>query len=245
METLPEEKQVIELISKLKNSSGTYPKDMLYSRRQKFLRQVASAGLGMEIGKEVKNAAKQGQGAGSPAATIATSKIIEIILIAAIVVEAGVISYTYRNKITNFFKALRETPGASEPVQQPSNNISPSLPEILPTLTPPATSSTPTNATLIYTPVPPVQQNNNTNTTSNDANAGNDSNPGSNGNNATATPLPTDSNGNHYGQTPKPQQTKENNVPNNASSNNIDVIANIGNGNGNGNTNGNNGKGNK
>jgi len=198
MDTLPEEKQVVELLSKLKHSSGTYPKDMLYSRRQQFMRQVASAGLGMSVGIELKHTAKASQSAGTTATTI-TGKIIETVLIAAIVLEVGTTAYIYRQKIADFFKTLTG-PDAGEPISQPNNNSSSSEPIILPTLTVPPTSETPSATTspfdnLLPTAVQP-NGNNNTNNSSNST---------------VATPIPTDSNGNRYGQTPKPEQTKDNN----------------------------------
>ena len=203
METLPEDKQVIELISKLKNSNGTYPKDMLYSRREQFMRQVANAGLGMGIGAGIKHAAEHSQTAATVTTTI-TGKIIETVLIAAIVIEAGATSYVYRHKIADFFKSFRETPSptASETIHQAVGNPSTSLPDILPTLTPPPTSSIPSTATLIFTPVPPIQLNNNNSSNTNNGNSGI---------NNTVTPVPTDANGNHYGQTPRPEQTKSGN----------------------------------
>jgi len=202
MDTLPEEKQVVELLSKLK-ASGTYPKDMLYSRRQQFIRQVASAGLGMSVGTGLKHATKSGQGATPTAATTVTGKIIETVLIAAIVVEVGTTAYIYRQKIADFFKTLTG-PDAGETIPQPNNNSSSSEPIILPTLTVPPTSETPSATTSPFdTLLPTAFQQNSNNNTNNSSDA------------TIATPIPTDNNGNRYGQTPKPEQTKDNNGSNN------------------------------
>jgi len=197
MDTLPEEKQVVELLSKLK-ASGTYPKDMLYSRRQQFIRQVASAGLGMSVGIGLKHTAKGSQSAGTTATTV-TGKIIETVLIAAIIVEVGTTAYIYRQKIADFFKSFIG-PESSETIQRPINNSSLSEPIILPTLTVHPTSETPSATTSPLETVLPsaVQQNSNNNTNNNS-------------NSTIATPKPTDNNGNRYGQTPRPEQTKDNN----------------------------------
>ena len=198
MDTQPEDKQVVELLVKLKHSSGAYPQDMLNSRRQQFMRQVANAGLGIGVGTGLRNAAKQSQGAGAGVTATVTGKIIETVLIAAITIEAGTTAYIYRNKIADFFKTFTGSPDTSETIQHLNNNSNSSEPVILPTLTPPATSSTPSTATtsLFDTPAPGVQLNN--------TNNNNNSSTGSNTTNIHATPVPTDRNGHHYGQTPRP-----------------------------------------
>src|SRR5215203_1283858 len=117
MEINPEDKQVIDLLAKLKNSSGAYPSDILASRRQNYLKQVANVGLGIGIGA----AAKSGNGTG--AATAATSKILEIALITSIALEAGTVAYLYREKIAD---AIRTYTGSSnvQEISSPSNNVS-------------------------------------------------------------------------------------------------------------------------
>ena len=167
MDTQPEDKQVVELLVKLKHSSGAYPQDMLNSRRQQFMRQVANAGLGIGVGTGLRNAAKQSQGAGAGVTATVTGKIIETVLIAAITIEAGTTAYIYRNKIADFFKTFTGSPDTSETIQHPNNNSNSSEPVILPTLTPPATStsSTPSTGTTFpfNTPAPEIQLNNNNN----------------------------------------------------------------------------------
>ena len=203
MDVSPEDRKVADLVSKLKYSSGTYPKDMLYSRRQQFIRQVANAGLGIGVGAGLKNAAKQSNPAGTATATV-TSKILESVLIAAIVIEAGTATYVYRDKITDFFKSLTGSPNVEETTQKPDNGSTSTLPEILPTLTVPPTSATPSATLPVATQSPNVADINNN---------------GSN-TNVNATPVPTDHNGNQFGQTPKPERTKDNNTNNNDTNNN-------------------------
>jgi len=223
METLSEDKQVVELISKLKYSNGTYPKDLLNSRRQQFIHQVANAGLGIGVGAGLNRAAKHGRNAANGSATLA-GKVLESVLIAAIALEAGTTAYIYRHQIADFFKTLNKSTETGETIQQPNNNSSLSQPVLLPTLTPPSTSETPSAiASPLGTSLP---QNNN---------AGNN-NTNNNSNTTAATPAPTDINGNHYGQTPKPEQTKDGNNTNNNLNSNTDTTNN---------TNGNNGHGNK
>ena len=95
METNPQDKQVIDLLSKLKNSSAAYPSDILASRRQNYLKQIANVGLGIGVGAGLKS----GSGAGT--AATATSKVLETALIVAIALEAGTVAYLYREKIAD------------------------------------------------------------------------------------------------------------------------------------------------
>jgi len=222
MELDPEDKEVVDLLSKLKDSNGTYPSDILAARRQTYLRQIANAGLGLGVGTGIKNAAQSGSGAGGTTATI-TSKILEAALIAAIAIEAGTIVYVYRDKIADLVRTYTGSANVQE-IASPATDSSSSNSEfVVNTGVPSVTATTPSGTVTVTsgTPSPEVAGDNN----SSDTNAS-----------VNATPSPGDNNGNQFGLTPKPERTKENN-------NNID--GGTSNNNGGGNNNNSNGNNNK
>ena len=194
MELTSNDKKVVDLLSKLKNSNGVYPSDILAARRQTYLKQVANIGLGIGVSAGLKNAAKSSSNGTGAIATV-TSKILEVALIAAIAIEAGAAAYLYRDKIADL---IRTYTGSSnvQVVASPVNDTSTSVPELLEIVeSPSAMALTPSG-----TPSPEL--------------AIGSTNDNSGGNNATssvnATPNPTDNNGNQYGLTPKPVRTKDN-----------------------------------
>ena len=215
MEFSSSDKQVIDLLSKLKNTGGIYPAAMMASRREAYMKQIANTGLGTRI----KNTAKSVTGAGTVATV--TSKILEAALITAIVLEAGAAAYLYRDKIASLIRTSGTSSSSVQEVSTPSEDAASSsnIP-IKPTESPsgvvtvpsstvtsaPSPSSTvtisPNTVTVIVvTPSPEAAKNQNS---------------GANINSG-VTPNPGGNNGNHYGQTPKPEQTKDNNKNNNDS----------------------------
>jgi hypothetical protein len=190
MELSPSDKRVVDLLSKLKNSNGAYPPDILAARREAYLKQMASVGLGMGAGAVFKNAVK-GAGNSAGAATI-TSKILEIALIAAITIEAGTAAYFYRDKIADLVKKYTGSSNVQVVAPPPDDTSTLSAGLVQITVSPSATMLTPSG-----TPSPEIAVNN-------------DNNNGS-GSSVNATPSP-DNNGNQYGLTPKPVRTKDNNT---------------------------------
>jgi len=142
MELTPNDKKVVDLLSKLKNSGGTYPPDILAARREAYLKQMASVGLGMGLGIGLKNAAKGGSNGGGMIAT-ASSKILEIVLVAAIAIEAGTAAYLYRDKIADLIKTYRNSSNVQEvvPATKDTATTAPELIEIVES--PSATALTP------------------------------------------------------------------------------------------------------
>jgi hypothetical protein len=202
------EKEVIDLLSKLKNSNGPYPPEIFTARRQAYLRQVANIGLGIGVSAGVKNAAKGVNGAAGTVATV-TSKILETALIAAIAIEAGAAAYLYRDKIaelvrtyTNPANVQESTPPAGD--ESSSNlewvGVNTEAPTVVTVSTPSGTAITTVTVITSGTPTPKVAG-----ATSNSSNK-NDSTT-----NVNATPKPKGNNGNQYGLTPKPERTKDNN----------------------------------
>ena len=228
MEYDPKDLDIVNLLKKLKETGGGYPQEMLALRRQGYLKQVAGviggAGLALGLSETLKNAKAGGS------STAAAGKVIELVLVTAIVLEAGAVTYFYRDKVLDFFKSFSNEPRVEE-VSNP-----PALPSLIPTtgLTP-TLVETPTiivTETPVSTPSPqlagqPTQQSQeNSSPAGGQEAAGGDENAGSQ---PGSTPDPNvnnnnndgngnnGNNGNHYGQTPKPERTKE---PGNENSNN-------------------------
>lgn len=218
MDNLPEDQKVVDLLTKLKNTNGKYPPDMLSARRRTYLKQMANVGLGIGVGTGLKDTLKGGAN-GSSAAATAGSKILETVLIAAIAIEAGTATYLYREKIANAIRFYMGAPTAQE-VSSSSNETSSTQPTLIATIaTPSATlTETPTGTALTSVADGNNQSNNNTS--------------------VNATPNPGGNQGNQYGLTPKPVRTKEDNSGSGSSNNNnTDGSGGGGNSNGGGGTN--------
>jgi hypothetical protein len=209
--------EVFQLLQKLKESNGTYPKELLAIRRQGYLKQVAEISAAAGLAAALKNTAKggvQGTGAGV-SSTVST--LLEGLLVIAIVAEAGAVSYFYRDKLVALYNNYTKSPK----VEQTSN------PPIIPSLvadsalkvTPGFTltvTETPTGTAFItpsqFAGLPTDQEG-----VQSDAGIGSSpthtssitqtTNQG--GGQTIATPDPNGNNGNHYGQTPMPDRTKE------------------------------------
>ena len=218
MEYDPKDNDVIHLLKKLKDSNGSYPQEMLASRRKGYLKQVAeiSAGAGLAMG--LKNLAKSGGKTASMSS--ATGTVVEALLVVALLAEAGAVTYFYRDKIAQYYRSITDTnssyveeisnpPVLSSPTPEIEGTPSPMMTETG-TLTPVVTPSLSVTPSLEMASDPTDQ-----NVTSNSVDAGSQS--GSNEVHVASTQAPNVSdtnnggnNGNHYGQTPLPERTKEN-----------------------------------
>jgi len=206
MENLSEDEKVVDLLTKLRDSNGGYPSDMLAARRRTYLKQMANVGLGIGVGAGLKEAAK-GSGNGASAATTASSKLLEMALVAAIAVEAGTAAFLYRDKIANAIRSRISEPTVQE-VSPPSNESSVTDPILLEAVGTPlvAASATPTpSATFTSTPSGTLS----TSVAGSNNQDGNDNGGANTSINANATPQGNQ--GNQYGLTPKPERTKESN----------------------------------
>jgi len=187
-----QDKEIVRLLTKLKDTDGKYPPDLLVARRQGYLKQMGQIGLGIGVGAGIKNAVKGGK---APAFSSAASTILESALVLAIVAESGTVAYFYRDKLADIFKTIAKDAGVQEVTPPPVHTepgiqgVTPS-PAVTATLPSVTLSVSPTGTELTSTLVPGVVENNNTIS-------------------ADSTPAPNGNNGNHYGQTPKPQRTKE------------------------------------
>ena len=215
MEYDPKDNDVINLLKKLKDSNGSYPQEMYELRRERYLKQVAEVGAGIGLAGGFRNVLKSGKIAGLPPAT---GTIIEVLLVVAILAEAGAVTYFYRDKLAQYFQSTTDTPKV-EQVSKPPAYISPSPElELTPspvatgteTLTPATPSITPTDEILVQSTQEPSMN-------SNTGSGGSVSSTGATsaaGGQAASTEAPKGNNGNHYGQTPLPVRTK---VPGNNS----------------------------
>lgn len=203
MEFEPQDRKVVELLTKLKGANESYPSHMLAARRQAFLNTMAGAGLSVGTGSALNGTLKGGGGSG--AASLTVGKVLEVALLVAIVAEAGALAYFYRDKVADVFRSTSEPSHVQEIASSPVSTFS--FPELEISEIP--SSAVPTGtasqiATSTSTQIPGVAEdptsNNNVDVSSTDSTPDPNVNNENNGNN-----------GNHYGQTPRPERTKDNN----------------------------------
>lgn len=210
-----QDQEIVKLLTKLKEAEKGYPQELFTARRQRYLEQIGTVGLGLGAGKGISEAIKNAKT--PPASSSVTSTLLETALLVAIVAEAGTVAFLYRDKVADFIRTFSTSPRIQEvtppPVVPPSQApISASFTPVatstivMPTISPSPTAmagivtQTPAPGDVleeigpvidlptqaVSTQVPPTQ--------------------------VASTPIPNDDNGdngNHYGQTPKPERTKE------------------------------------
>jgi hypothetical protein len=187
-----QDKEIVRLLTKLKDADGKYPQELLAARRQNYLRQMGEVGLGIGTSLALKNGVK---GEKSLSLSPATSKILESALVVAIVAETGTLAYFYRDKWAELFQTITKEAGIQEVTPPPAHTEmviqgvtpAPAVTSMLPSVT---VSVSPTEIELTSTPILSVLEDNNSTS-------------------ANSTPAPNGNNGNHYGQTPKPERTIE------------------------------------
>ncbi len=188
MEFNPHDQDIVRLLTELKDVQGEYPESMLAARRQSFLKQMK--GIHVDLSGN--------HGTQPSSRSTAISTLLETVLIVAIVAEAGVMTYLYRDKLGNFFRDVTTQPKAEDATPAPIIPTSLKFLEISPSPAIPPAALTASPTEIIETPtsaVNPAMMSNNSSAT-----------PG-----IASTPAPKANNGHHYGQTPKPERTKENN----------------------------------
>ena len=193
MEFEKKDQDVVSLLTKLKNTGGGYPSQLLASRRQNYLMQVANIGLGLGIGGGHKIITKSGKSAaGSPPVA---GTLIETALVVAIVAQAGAAAYIYRDKLKEMIQSFSSSPRVEEVASPPVvTSPLPQIPITAPESETPVISETPMDTPTTGTPAP---------------NLVGESNQADGNNQIASTPDPNGNNGNHYGQTPKPDRTKD------------------------------------
>jgi hypothetical protein len=205
MELDPKDYDIVKLLTKLKNTNGAYPLELLTLRRQTYVQRVAEIGLGFGVASGLKTTIKSGGKGGS--FSTAAGGWVEAALVMAIVAEAGAAAYIYKDEITALIQSNTSQPRVVEVTSAPETEFSPILPELVITEPPEATTTTPlAEETPSGTPVPGA--------------AATDNNPSSQGIQSNSTPDPNGNNGNQYGLTPKSDRTKK--PVNNDNNNNKD-----------------------
>lgn len=216
------EQDVLNLLSGLKQSETNYPSELMDSRRDMFAKQIAAALVvintaGGSGASSAGGSSAAGGGTSSTGASVATGvgssvgTILETALVIAIVVEAGVATYIYRDKIVNFINSHLSP--KTELVTNPPDDFN--LPvtgdgiptDISPTITETITGTPLPNVTVLP-PSSPPQGNNETNPTT-----------GSTQVNSTPTPD-NGNNGLHLGQTKQPTNQPQSNSTTSGSGNN-------------------------
>lgn len=199
MEFDPRDIDVVAWLAKLRSAEVPYPSDLFASRRLGYTRKVAEIGLGLGVAPGLKSTGKSGS---SGSGLTKVGRVIETILVAAIVAEASAAVYFYREDIAEFIQSYRSNTAVSESIPSP-DNASP-LPEAVGTelseasVTPRITLTNTPTATATVVPTVAVG-----NSGANDQ--------------ANSTPDLKGNNGNQYGKTPKPERTKDNDNNDNGS----------------------------
>jgi hypothetical protein len=197
------DQDILQLLTGLKNAENKYPSDMISSRRDIYVKQAAAmAGLA-KAGKNGVNSTGEGPSAPSSSAgfTPSIGKLLEIALITALMVEAVVVAYFYRDRIRDLINNVM--PPRVEHITNPSDD--PVLIQETPTAGTEIITETlaPTVTVTVTdeTPVPLIAPDSyNPDSNNNESNEGGQVN---------ATPVPKDNPGNHYGNTPKPERNKD------------------------------------
>jgi len=207
------DKDVLQLLTSIRNSENNYPQDMIESRRDMFTKQAAAMAVLMKAGINGANTTGTGQAASTASTTssgatvgiggMSMGTLLETLLVIAIVAEAGVATYVYREKIAEFFNST-----FGPKVEQVSNPINDSPDTIASNETSTAETSTGT-VTVTETPLhpgytPPAQANDNNGS----GDAGNAQ--------ITSTPDANNGNGLHLGQTQQPSKEPKKNDSDNS-----------------------------
>lgn len=196
------DKDVFRVLERIKNSEGNYPQDLIESRRGAFTKQAAALALLINSGVTGANSSGTSQSASTVSSTASggttsgitgtssMGKILETALVVALVAEAGVAAYAYREKIADFFNSIFR-PKVEQMINPTTNstnlNTNNGSDSDSPTVTP--------TVIVTETPLPPgythpVQADNTT--------SGNPQ--------AASTAEPDGDNGKHLGQTKQPTQ---------------------------------------
>jgi hypothetical protein len=196
------EKDIFDLLASLKNAGNQYPPDLMQSRRELFAKQAASAAIAMHaagIKQELSGASQATAGVTGIGSSVGS--LLETILIIALIVEAGIATYIFRDKIADLISSIISP--RVEQIATPADDSSLPVGNIPATID--VTSSASPAATLTVTPIPSI-----TLTAGSQINDGNNN---GDGGQAVSTPDPNGNNGLHLGQTKQPpnepQATKE------------------------------------
>lgn len=213
---VPQDQEIIQQLSKLKQADTEYPPELLAAQRHLFLKRMGEISLGVGA---ASNLSPEPKVVKAPPTTPIASTLLETVLVVAIIAEAGAVAYFYRDKLSDMVKTFVASGEVQEIISPPLVTTSTSVlttaiitsspeytftPEIEDSPTPLFLLASQAPADVVITPTTTpipgiINEVNPVNPTAVQINS--TPNPGGNNGN----------NGNHYGQTPKPERTKENN----------------------------------
>ena len=206
------DQDVLNLLTNLKSAESSYPSEMIESRRDVYMKQAAAMAVLAGAGGNGASAAGNAQMSAASSASTSTasggltiSGLLETALVVAIVVEAGIVTYIYRDRISDFIKST-----LSPRVEQTANPLDGSLISV-PAVARETTTAEETitvTVTSMETPTPPDLS-----APAGDNNSNSDSE-------VQATPDPTDNPGLHLGQTKQPTKDSSPNGQNNTNKDN-------------------------
>lgn len=211
------DKDILQLFTSLKIAENSYPQDMIKSRRDIFTKQAAAMAILAKASGNETASTGIGQGASAASSSAMTiggmsiGPLLETVLVIAIVAEAGVAAYAYREKIAEFFNSTFG-PKVEQVVSPPDNSSSDIIANDENTAELPDGTSAST-VTVTETPTPPgfINSESENNNSNGDAQVA-------------STPAPTnDSNGLHLGQTKQPTDEQKKNESNDLKDNGQDL----------------------
>lgn len=188
------DRDILNLLESLKNAENAYPQHMIQSRRSLYLRQAAAM---------TAMTSTAGNGPAAPSAGgFSIGTLLETALIIALVIEAAVATYIYRDRIADFIErtlapqveVVDSPPDILPSDVPPGAQVSTETPDGDVTVTPTVTVTVTGTPPALQSPLPPAAGG------PNDNDAGNSVQ-------AVSTPQPTNDNpGLHLGQTKQPTQ---------------------------------------
>ena len=194
------DQDVLNLLTNLKSAESSYPSEMIESRRDVYMKQAAAMAVLAGAGGNGASAAGNAQMSAASSASTSTasggltiSGLLETALVVAIVVEAGIVTYIYRDRISDFIKSTL-SPRVEQTANPPDGSLI-GVPAVASeTATAPAEETVTVTVTSMETPTPPDLS-----APAGDNNSNSDSEV-----QATTTPNPNDNSGLHLGQTKQP-----------------------------------------
>jgi hypothetical protein len=193
------DQDVLNLLTGLKNAENAYPPEMIQSRRESYAKQAAAMAV-------LLKASHNTSGTGSTVSNSPLSntlakliphagKVIEIVLVSAIALEALAVAYVYRDQISDFLNDIfsSQVANSTEDLTSPSLEA-PGMDD--------STTADTAELTIMVTVTEEPTATPNIPANSNTDNNGDGSEDGQ----ISSTPEPKENPGNHYGNTPKPDQ---------------------------------------
>lgn len=201
------DRDVLRLLTRLKNVEVGYPTDAMTTRREAYIKQAAAVAALIQARENDLNARGDGNspgGGGAGAASSSMTMWLEAALVTVIVVEAGIATYIHREKIADFIDSAL-FPNKVEHVSNPPDE-SPSLPVVIPITGKETEAATPVPAFTFTVTVSATGASATTLTPEAAEAVINETNE-EGAAEVLSTPAPGDNPGLHLGQTPKPERT--------------------------------------